>query len=147
MDTVYYPKINEDRALYDACRRDNGGYGGLLSVTFKEPQHRHCDSSSGVSTTTTSKSTRADHPAATFYDTLTIAKGPSLGTNFTLACPYTILAHYTELPFAERCGISRWLVRVSVGLEEEEGLKKVFGEALREVERVWGNAPTAMPGE
>ena len=27
-------------------------------------------------------------------------KGPSLGTNFTLACPYTILGHYLELDWA-----------------------------------------------
>ncbi len=29
-----------------------------------------------------------------------VAKGPGFGTNFTLACPYTLLAHYTELEWA-----------------------------------------------
>jgi cystathionine gamma-synthase len=29
-----------------------------------------------------------------FFDALDTHKGPSLGTNFTLACPYTLLAHY-----------------------------------------------------
>lgn len=33
------------------------------------------------------------------YD-LQVAKGPGFGTNFTLACPYTLLAHYTELEWA-----------------------------------------------
>lgn len=33
----------------------------------------------------------------TFFDALETAKGPSLGTNFTLSSPYTLLAHYGEL--------------------------------------------------
>jgi cystathionine gamma-synthase len=52
-----------------------------------------------------------------FFDALNVFKGPSLGTNFTLACPYTLLAHYTELDWAEGFGVDRRLVRVSVGLE------------------------------
>ena len=38
--------------------------------------------------------------AMKLYDSLSVNKGPRLGTNFTLACPSTILAHYTELCFA-----------------------------------------------
>ena len=68
--------------------------------------------------------------AMKFYDSLSVNKGPSLGTNFTLACPYTILAHYTELDFAESFGISRYLIRVSVGLEEYEELERMFSDAL-----------------
>jgi cystathionine gamma-synthase len=49
-----------------------------------------------------------------------VAKGPSLGTNFTLVCPYTLLAHYNELPWAEEFGVDRFLIRVSVGLETIE---------------------------
>ena len=64
------------------------------------------------------------------YDALEVCKGPNLGTNFTLCCPYTILAHYRELDFAEQCGVSRYLLRVSVGLEEAEWLKSRFREAL-----------------
>ena len=41
-----------------------------------------------------------------------------LGTTFTLACPFTLLAHYGELDWAESCGVSRYLIRISVGLEE-----------------------------
>ena len=52
-----------------------------------------------------------------FYDALQLAKGPSLGTNFTLCCPYTLLAHFTELPWAADYGVSSRLIRVSVGLE------------------------------
>ncbi|KAL8797598.1 MAG: hypothetical protein Q9195_000415 [Heterodermia aff. obscurata] len=58
---VYYPKYSPTRRFYDACRTPNGGYGGLLSMTFW------------------SKS-----DAIIFFDALATAKGPSLGTNFTL---------------------------------------------------------------
>lgn len=71
---VNYPKYGPAREFYDHCRTPNGGYGGLLSATFHKP---------------------AD--AIVFLDNLDTAKGPSLGTNFTLSSPYTILAHYTEL--------------------------------------------------
>lgn len=59
--TVYYPKHSDTRTFYDKCRTANGGYGGLLSATFYTKQD-----------------------AATFFDNLDTAKGPSLGTNFTL---------------------------------------------------------------
>ena len=55
-----------------------------------------------------------------FFDALAVAKGPSLGTNFTLACPYTLLAHYLETEWAETFGVEKELVRVSVGLENIE---------------------------
>jgi len=71
---VNYPKYGESRRFYDRCRKPNGGYGGLLSATFYS---------------------RAD--AVAFFDNLSTAKGPSLGTNFTLSSPYVILAHYAEL--------------------------------------------------
>ena len=54
----------------------------------------------------------------------------NLGCNFTLCCPFTLLAHYQELDFAERCGISRYLLRVAVGLEEPEWLIERFNRAL-----------------
>jgi len=58
---VNYPKYSPTRAFYDKCRNPKGGYGGLLSATFYSKQD-----------------------AATFFDNLDTAKGPSLGTNFTL---------------------------------------------------------------
>jgi len=48
-------------------------------------------------------------------------KGQSLGTNFTYACPYTILAHYFELEWAAEYGVKEGLVRTSVGVEEMGG--------------------------
>lgn len=55
-----------------------------------------------------------------FYDSLLVNKGPSLGTAFTLVCPYTLLAHYGELDWAAQYGVHRDLIRVSVGLEDCE---------------------------
>ncbi|KAI9164286.1 Cystathionine gamma-synthase [Blastocladiella emersonii ATCC 22665] len=107
---VHYPSRSATRAHYDAVRTPNGGYGGLVSVELRG-------------------SRRA---AAAFFDALQVYKGPSLGTNFTLACPYTLLAHYGELDWAETFGVSRWLVRVSVGLEDEEVLRGLFVRALDE---------------
>ncbi|KAG8691251.1 hypothetical protein FRC09_011678 [Ceratobasidium sp. 395] len=115
---VYYPKW-QTRENYDACRRLNikdspypSGFSGLFSVTF-----------------TTLDASRA------FFDNLDCAKGPSLGTNFTLACPYTILAHYAELDWAEAYGVETGLVRVSVGLEEREELLAKFAFALEKAEQ------------
>lgn len=104
---VYYPKVNPSRKFYDERRNPNGGYGGLLSATFYSTDE-----------------------AAAFYDNLDTEKGPSLGTNFTLASPFVILAHYTELDWAAQYGVNKNLVRFSVGLEDTEALRSVIQNAL-----------------
>jgi cystathionine gamma-synthase len=71
-----------------------------------------------------------------FFDKLEVQKGPSLGTNFTLACPFVILAHYTELEWTESLGVERDLVRISVGLEQEGELREVVRRALEAAEGV-----------
>ncbi|KAI1608716.1 cystathionine gamma-synthase [Exophiala viscosa] len=108
---VYYPKYSPSRANYDACRNPNGGYGGLLSVTFQYPEQ-----------------------AVLFFDALECQKGPSLGTNFTLACPYTVLAHYTEMDWTAQWGVEPDLVRLSVGLEEPDDLTGRVDRALKAAE-------------
>ncbi|KAF2869108.1 cystathionine gamma-synthase [Massariosphaeria phaeospora] len=104
---VYYPKHSPTRPFYDKCRTPTGGYGGLLSATFHSKQD-----------------------AAAFFDNLDSAKGPSLGTNFTLSSPYVILAHYWELDWCESWGVEPDLIRFSVGLEETSKLVKTFRDAL-----------------
>ena len=69
----------------------------------------------------------------TFYDNLRVCKGPSLGTNYTLACPYTQLAHFDELDKVEALGVSPYLIRVSIGLEDFDDLRNRFDEALNEI--------------
>jgi len=108
VERIDYPKYR-DCENYRAFLRPGGGYGGLFSILLRN----------------------AERTAPRFFDALRIAKGPNLGTNFSLCCPYTILAHFNELEFVERCGISRYLVRVSVGLEEAEWLIGRFREALQ----------------
>ena len=107
VEHVYYPSVC-GRSLYDAHRRADGGYGGLVSIVLRN----------------------AAEVTPAFFDRLRVCKGPNLGMNYTLACPFTILAHYNELDFAESCGVSRWLVRVSVGLEPAGELIDRFREAL-----------------
>ena len=107
VDRVFYPKY-ETPDSYRTWMRPGGGFGGLFSLLLHDPAKTG--------------------PA--FFDALRITKGPNLGTNFTLCCPYTILAHYHELEFAESCGISPYLMRVSVGLEEPDWLVARFTEAL-----------------
>jgi cystathionine gamma-synthase len=109
--TVYYPKYNPSRVFYDNCRTPKGGYGGLLSFTFNEIGQ-----------------------ATAFYDSIETAKGPSLGTNFTLTSPYVILAHFLELDWAAQFGIPADLIRISVGLEDAEDLKVRFASALKAAE-------------
>jgi cystathionine gamma-synthase len=89
---VYHP-LSQTPELYRQAMRPGAGYGGLLSLILKDASQ--C-------------------PA--FYDALKVTKGPSLGTNFSIACPYTLLAHYTELPWAELCGVDRNLIRISIGV-------------------------------
>lgn len=110
--TVHYPKHNPDRANYDVCKLPGGGYGGLLSVVF----HKKVD-------------------AMAFYDSIETAKGPSLGTNFTLTSPYVVLAHYAELDWVASLGVDPDLIRISVGLEETEELVEVFQSALRAADK------------
>lgn len=118
VEDVFYPKY-VTRHHYDAYRREHpyvegaerSGFGGLISVQF-----------SSIA------------PAQAFYNNLAVFKGPSLGTNCTLACPYTLLAHYSELDWAARMNVSNNLVRVSVGLEDTDQLLQVFTEALAAAE-------------
>jgi cystathionine gamma-synthase len=107
IERVWYPKWEFAQA-YEAVRRPDGGWGALLTFLPKN----------------------ADQSAPAIYDRLALCKGPSLGTVFTLACPFTLLAHYTELDWAEACGVSRYLIRLSVGLEDSEELWRRLDSAL-----------------
>lgn len=104
---VYYPKLVSP-ANYAAVQRSGAGYGGLFSLLLKVPA-RHTQR---------------------FYDSLEFCKGPNLGTNFSLCCPFTLLAHFGELEWAESCGVSRYLLRFSVGLESPSNLIDRVSRAL-----------------
>lgn len=71
-----------------------------------------------------------------FYDALSVMKGPSFGTDFTLVCPFMFLAHYDLVASDEGCsflrsvGIDPSLIRISVGSEPIEDIIGVFESAL-----------------
>ena len=103
---VWHPSLTHT-SNYNAVMRKGGGYGGLLSFVLKTPKK-----------------------APKVYDSLRLSKGPSFGTPFTLVCPYTLLAHYHELEWAEGCGVPANLLRVSCGLEPIDTIIAAFDEAL-----------------
>ncbi len=105
VERVLHPK---DCPNFRTLMRSGAGHGCLLSFELKQGRQQ----------------------AQLVYDALRVSKGPSLGTNFTLACPYTQLAHYDELAWAERCGVAADLLRVSVGLEDPDELWMRFQQAL-----------------
>jgi cystathionine gamma-synthase len=112
---VYYPKGSKTQHFYDVCKKSSGKYSYLLSIIFKKPEQ-----------------------AVAFYDALNVEKGPSLGTNFTLSCPYTLLAHYWEMEWAKEFGVGEFLIRISIGLEEAEVLKGKVEVALDAALRAGG---------
>ncbi len=103
--TVFHP---ENCPNFNSILKRDGGYGCLLSFELKGNVEK------------TKK----------FYNALELSKGPSLGTQFSLICPYVLLAHYNELEWASRCGVPSNLIRVSVGLEDHNHLWNVFLKAL-----------------
>ena len=107
---VFYPSITsvESRSHYDAVKTKDGGYGGLISIVFKDKSK-----------------------AIKFYDTVQFSKGPSLGTNFTLMCPFVLFAHFNELEEVwNKWGVHPDIIRISIGMEEPEYLVNEFARAL-----------------
>lgn len=102
---LFYPKYNDTKKYYDAYKI--GGYGGLMSIIFHDPAK-----------------------AQKLYNAVYTAKGPSLGTNFTLTSPYAILAHYGELDYVQQFGVDRNLIRISIGLEDKADICSRFQKAL-----------------
>ena len=111
---IYYPKYSCPEGYNSVLKQDDcggkhkAGYGGLFSIVLN---HHMCDRS--------------------FYDKINISKGPSLGTNFSLACPYTLLAHYHELDFAMSYGVQPNLIRFAIGLEDLDVMKEKFKFAFQ----------------
>eukprot|EP00045_Choanoeca_perplexa_P015761 m.203398 g.203398 ORF g.203398 m.203398 type:complete len:941 (-) comp17072_c0_seq1:1377-4199(-) len=111
---VHFPKYNNSEE-YRAIARTTTGWGGLMSIILKN-----------------------EAKASAVYDALKVPKGPGFGTNFTLVCPYTLLAHYQELDFVRQHGVDPNLLRVWVGLEPVEEIiaawDAAFDSALSDVE-------------
>lgn len=106
LKAVYHPS-RTNTTSYDMVRKETGGYGGLMSLRFNDPQR-----------------------AYRFYDALRITKGPSLGTFYTLGCLYTLLAH-PNVEAVMKFDVVPDLVRISAGIEDTDDLHERFDEALR----------------
>lgn len=98
IEKVYHCLSEESYDNYRALMLHENAYAGILSVTFT-------------------------HDFAAVYDRLNFAKGPSLGTEFTLLMPYVYLAHYDYIISSQgqKCleehGLPVDLLRISVGSE------------------------------
>ncbi|KAF5706283.1 cystathionine gamma-synthase [Fusarium mundagurra] len=99
-------------ANYERHRRQNGGYGNVFSVVFRNRGS-------------------AEH----FYDNLDICKGSSFGTNFTLAIPFVQLAVYNKQESNENYGLPKHIIRISVGLERPRDIRAKMKQAMDEVEK------------
>ncbi len=77
-----------------------------------------------------------DKPLKFYYDRIRLPKGPSFGTEFTLAMPYVYLAHYdltkTESGRAtlSSIGLDSEMLRISVGTEPINDLIRVFEDLI-----------------
>lgn len=109
---VYYPGLRYHPDHDIAKQYMPNGYSGLISFLLKN-------------------SNKAN--ATAFYDSLAdpIVKGPSLGAEQTLLCPYTLLAHYHDPPEKiQQMGLDRYLFRISVGTEDPAHIIDALAKAL-----------------
>ena len=129
MPRIYYPKYLPDMTDdNEEDLRNNDNYESLLNHSLADRGQPHTPGYGGLMAILL-------HPhicQRTFYDRLDLSKGPSLGTDFTLVCPYTLLAHYHELDFAMSYDVQPNLLRIAVGLEDLGVLKERFEKALGE---------------
>ncbi|MFZ9919870.1 MAG: PLP-dependent transferase [Terrimicrobiaceae bacterium] len=107
IEAVWYPGLAPSPA-YESLRKPGGGHGAVLSflpINARENTPR-------------------------IYEKLSVSRGISLGTTYTLVSPYVQLAHYHELDWARACGIDPHLLRVAVGAEDPAELLARFESAL-----------------
>ena len=113
IDEIFYCLNPKYAKNYEKLMINENSYTGIVSVTFKDDFRK-------------------------VYDKLNFAKGPSLGTEFTLLMPYTYLAHYDLIiskdgnEFLNKIGLPTNLLRISVGVENIEDIINEF-ERLNEV--------------
>jgi cystathionine gamma-synthase len=107
IEHVWYPGLNPS-PVYDQLRKPQGGYGAVLSFLPHD----------------------AAKNTPRIFENLRLSHGISLGTKYSLVCPYVQLAHYQELPWAKECGIDPCLLRVAVGTETWSDLQDRFASAL-----------------
>ncbi len=109
IDKIYYCLSDENKKNYSQTMIDENCYTGIVSVTFNKPFE-------------------------VIYNNLNFAKGPSLGTEFTLLMPYTYLAHYDLIKsdkgreLLDKISLPINLLRISVGIEPAEEIINQFNK-------------------
>ena len=107
IERIYYTLDENNYKNYSKLMKNEDAIGGLISLTFTKEFSK-------------------------VYDTLNFAKGPSLGTEFTLLMPYVYLAHYDLIvskegrKILEDNHIPIDLLRVAVGVEDINEIIKEF---------------------
>ena len=100
VDFVYHPSLSTNSSYAEAKKLLKGN-GGLVSFTLKD---------------------ESENALKKFYDRefSSIIKAPSIGSNLTLICPYTLLTNYfyTDEELKE-INLPRYLIRISAGCETE----------------------------
>ncbi|MEN8718543.1 MAG: PLP-dependent transferase [Sulfurovum sp.] len=107
IDKIYSCQSKENQENFLKIAKNHDDYVGVISITFTKDFQK-------------------------IYDEFNFAKGPSLGTEFTLLMPYTYLAHYDYLQtqegreFLNKIGLPKDLLRISVGTENIEDIINEF---------------------
>lgn len=103
-----YSVFHEDSIVnFNKIKKSEVSFPGVLSVVF-------------------------DEDLEFYYDKLQLVKGPSLGTEFSIAMPYVYLAHYEYLKNESgkqkllALGINPNLLRLSIGIEPVEEIISAF---------------------
>ncbi len=107
VDHVWYPGLNPS-PVYEQLRKAGSGFGAVVSFLPRD----------------------AAKNTPHIFENLQLSHGISLGTKYSLVCPYVQLAHYHELAWAKECGIDPHLLRVAVGTEPWKELRPRFETAL-----------------
>ncbi len=113
VDLVNYPSL-KSHSSYDTAKKLLRGNGGLVSFTLKD---------------------KSENALKKFYDKefSSMIKAPSIGSNQTLICPYTLLTNYfyTDKELKE-IKLPRHLIRISAGCETEiDGILEDLDLALK----------------
>ncbi|MCE9598885.1 MAG: PLP-dependent transferase [Spirochaetia bacterium] len=122
-------RLAEFLSNHKSIRRVFWAYADASRKNFEKFQ-RQSDSPGGVITI------ELNIPLERFYDRITVAKGPSFGSVFTILCPFMYLAHYDLVNSTEgkkylrNLNLDPDLVRISVGIEPIEEIIQAFAEAL-----------------
>jgi cystathionine gamma-synthase len=108
---IFWAYQEGSRANYEKIQRAPNSPGGIITLELQVPLE-------------------------SIYDRLRIAKGPSLGAEFTLVGPYLYHAHYDLVSSEEgrellrSAGLNPELLRISVGVEPIEELIQIFSEVF-----------------